>query len=62
MKAKYIFRWKDGNIEVWPSKAPTREEVWLWAETNLRGATETLAQGKRNVHQNGEVIELKTED
>jgi hypothetical protein len=58
-RKRYIFRWKDGCIEVRPSIADTREEVWAWATRNLRGATETTQQGARNVRRYGEVVEVK---
>ena len=53
----YIFLWRDEGIEVRPSRGNTPEDVWAWAEINLRGARETPAQGKANVHNWGEVVE-----
>ena len=58
-KAKFIFRWKEENIEVTLSKAETEAEVWAWAEVWLRGATETPQQGKEHVHKYGEAIPYK---
>lgn len=40
MKKKYIFRWKEGGLEVWPFRGNSPEKVWEWAVENLRGATE----------------------
>jgi hypothetical protein len=59
MSKRYIFRWKENGIEVTRSKADTPEAVWAWSEINLRGASETPAQGYRTVHKLGEVIEVK---
>lgn len=58
-KKQYIFRWKDENIEVTPSRRDTPEEVWEWAEIALRGCTESALQARRNVHKYGEVVEFR---
>jgi hypothetical protein len=60
MSKRFIFRWKDGNIEVLPSAAETKAECWAWAYKWLRSAgEEDEAKVRKDLHENGEVVAIE---